>query len=111
MANHIRPDVPLVPNPVNPAEDFADKWYAPKHAHLGLARHFRAWLEAAQRDFALIQSARNPDVLIEHVEMKLGARIQKEGLEDRVGFGAASAPQSSKVYVIKDTPAKPWCSR
>src|SRR5690606_160851 len=27
MSSYINANVPLVPNPVNPAEDFADKWY------------------------------------------------------------------------------------
>jgi hypothetical protein len=29
MHLYVRQTIPRVPNPVNPAEDFADKWYDP----------------------------------------------------------------------------------
>lgn len=51
MANSISSVSPRVPNPVNPAEDFADKWGDPSSRHLKLEENFRLWLRRAQEDF------------------------------------------------------------
>jgi hypothetical protein len=40
MASCVRTTIPRVPNPVNPAEDFADKWRDPRYRHLNLERNF-----------------------------------------------------------------------
>ena len=48
MDKYIQPKVPFVPNPVNPAEDFADKWYSEKHARLKLKENFHRWLFQAK---------------------------------------------------------------
>lgn len=42
---------PYVYNPVNPVEDFGDKWDDPKYSHLNLKENFKNWLKKAQEDF------------------------------------------------------------
>lgn len=42
---------PRVPNPVNSAEDFADKWGMPKYKYLELEKNFFSWLKQARADF------------------------------------------------------------
>ena len=50
MGSYVRNTRPRVPNPVNPVEDFADKWYDAKYEHLNLERKFWLWLEQAQQE-------------------------------------------------------------
>ena len=43
-------------NPVDPREEFTDKWYEPKHAHDHLKEKFRNWLSKAITDFRILES-------------------------------------------------------
>lgn len=51
MEDFINREEPKVPNPVNPEEDFADKWSMEKYEHLNLEKNFHVWLEQIQADF------------------------------------------------------------
>jgi len=57
-----------VPNPVQPEENFADRW----HSHPGRARRFFGWIEAARSDFAAIGEERGVDRILERVARMLG---------------------------------------
>jgi hypothetical protein len=50
MDSYVLPAQPRVPNPVNPSEDFADKWNNPEYAHLKFKVNFRQWLQQARAD-------------------------------------------------------------
>ena len=89
-------------NPVNPAENFADRWHEDGHAR---ARAFFSWVEALQRD--LLNPPTNLDRrrFTEHLGRALG--------------GAAVAPHADiLVPTVRDVaprrrvritnPAKPW---
>lgn len=43
-------------NPVNPAENFADKWISPKYSHLRLKENFKDWVIEANRHFSMLLS-------------------------------------------------------
>jgi len=53
MGNLIHSTRPRVPNPVNPAEDFADKWYTEEGRKKRLEENFHTWLTAAKADLQL----------------------------------------------------------
>lgn len=57
-------------NPVNPKENFADRW----RNHPARAAAFFEWIEAAQADFAAIGQRRGPEVF-EVVSKSLGHRV------------------------------------
>src|SRR5581483_5242004 len=50
---------PRVPNPVNPVEDFADKWGTPEGAGLQLEKNFFVWLEKVKADLRKITQQRD----------------------------------------------------
>jgi hypothetical protein len=108
MGSKVRTSKPRVPNPVNPAEDFADKWGTPQYRHLNLEENFWKWLKQAQSDFALISNSRSVESLTEMVKAKFGITLNHEGLEERLGFGAAAISTTPKHHNITVTPAKPW---
>lgn len=56
LTKAIKPNPPYVPNPVNPEEDFADKWYDTKYCELHLKENFFRWISKAQLDFAILLS-------------------------------------------------------
>ncbi len=63
MRKHINPVKPRVPNPVNPEEDFADRWAMEEGKKLNLEGHFNKWLDAVERDFGALESSSDPVAL------------------------------------------------
>ena len=103
----MRTTKPRVPNPVNPVEDFADKWADPKYKHLNIEQNFWDWLEQAQNDFKAIWSARDVDLIAEHANEKFAAQINKDRLRDSVGLASATI-STPKVRKLTEAPARPW---
>ncbi|MGC3957002.1 MAG: nucleotidyltransferase [Verrucomicrobiota bacterium] len=110
MGNFVNQQKPRVPNPVNPSEDFADKWYDPKYAHLHLEQSFYWWLQQAQEDFAKISQSRDADFIAEQVREKFASTIDASSLRDKLGLGAATIITTPKSHNI-EAPAKPWMRR
>lgn len=103
MGKFVRATRPRVPNPVNPEEDFADRWYDPKKAHLKLEENFWRWLNKARSDFASL-SATDDAVLFEQtatagfaakLPKRLGKIRQKADLLKKVGLIGAGARTSA----------------
>jgi len=90
MGTLVNPTSPRVPNPVNPAEDFADKWSDPAPRHRNLEAKFRRWLRQAQIDFDAIGKERKPELIVEMVKSKLGALLNVKYLSTKVGIGPTS---------------------
>ena len=98
---------PKVPNPVNPNEDFADKWDKPENAHLHLQKNFDQWLNAARRDFKNLDSINTEVDLQKFVEGKFGLRIPQNEIKKITPlFG--SSYELPRVEIISQ-PARPWC--
>ena len=83
----INPTTPRVPNPVNPAEDFADRWSDPAFRHHNLEAKFRRWLRQAQQDFDAIGKERKPELIVEAARDKLGAALNAKDLSSKLGIG------------------------
>lgn len=80
MASFVNSSIPRVPNPVNPQEDFADKWALDPR----LERNFWCWLDQVKRDFAILAQDSDIKLLTETVHRRFGAdfdepRIKKLG--------------------------------
>lgn len=107
MDSYITNSIPRIPNPVNPAEDFSDKWYSPDHKHLNLEDNFHRWLIHAQADFAILQNDANVNCILEASSKKLNVALDKEFVEKSLGTIAStiSAPQ-----IITSSSARPWLS-
>jgi len=81
---------PRVPNPVNPAEDFADRWSDPASQKHDLEAKFWKWLRQAQTDFDAIGNERKPELIVEAAESKLGATLNAKDLGAKLGLGPTS---------------------
>lgn len=112
MGGYVREQQPRVPNPVNPSEDFADKWYDAEYRHLKLEDNFWNWLKQAKIDFSLLADSRDPAFITEQARIKFGVALNERGLAKRLGVaGVPSVIAMPKVTTIRDTPAKPWRKR
>jgi hypothetical protein len=111
MHLYVQQTIPRVPNPVNPAEDFADKWHDPKYAQHQLEQSFWNWLESARRDFKIVAEARDVTYLDEQVHAKFAASIDKDRLKEKLGLASINVVTRPKVHVVSESPAKPWARR
>lgn len=77
---------PRVPNPVNPSEDFTDKWNTKEGRELRLEENFRNWLTQAQIDFNKMCSSQNADYLTEQSLEKFAIKMDKIELAKKLGL-------------------------
>lgn len=89
-------------NPVNPAENFADRWHEDNHAR---ARAFFAWVEALQKDLLNILSETNPRLLKEHLVRVLGTAAVSKHLNVLIP-PAPDIEAPPRIHI--SSPAKPW---
>ncbi len=107
MGNFVRPTAPRVPNPVNPKEDFADKWGTLEGKRLALEDNFRLWLQQAKADFENLSSARTRQRVASLTTHKYGVNISEERLEQIPGL-SSSAPTIASFKIAESSPPKPW---
>lgn len=98
---------PRIPNPVNPAEDFSDKWHTTEGKKLKLEENFYLWVNQAQRDFELIISFKDAELLSEQCSKTFGINMDKDFLAKSLGLTSASNIVTPKHYDISEKP-KPW---
>jgi hypothetical protein len=108
MGGFINSASPRVPNPVNPAEDFADKWSTRDGRTKKLESNFWAWLAQARADFEVIGSSNDADFISEQAMQKFGSRLNAAGLREKLGTAGPIVVVSPKSTRIVERPAKPW---
>lgn len=107
MDTFVGANVPRIPNPVNPEEDFADRWSMSKYQHLELERNFKTWLAAARADFATLSASDDASFIAKQAIKKLALTLNESKLQ--AALGPISAPQVHvpKQHRISDA-SKPW---
>jgi len=90
MGTLVNPTAPRIPNPINPAEDFADRWNNPALQHHNLEEKFWGWLQQAQIDFNAIKKERKLESIIETAREKLGAMLNEKDLSTKLGISNIS---------------------
>jgi hypothetical protein len=75
MDKYVGNNPPRIPNPVNPAEDFADKWIDPDYAHLDLEGSFRRWLAQARKDFQDLGEIGDAGSVVRQLKDRYGVTI------------------------------------
>ncbi|MFU8861383.1 MAG: nucleotidyltransferase [Cyclonatronaceae bacterium] len=110
MGGLVRPTKPRVPNPVDPDEDFADRWYRHDCLHLRLEENFNAWLLQARTDFQHLTSTTDTEFLCEHIEEKFSLRVNEAELKKQLGISVASVNIiTPKTHTIdRQDSARPW---
>lgn len=108
MGALINTSKPRIPNPVNPVEDFADKWYDDKYKQLNLERNFYDWLNQAQADFREIVKARDSRLLVEQAMDRFAVRLNEEDIRRKLGLSATTVAVAPKHTVIAEEPARLW---
>lgn len=105
MGDYINIAVPWVPNPVNPAEDFADKWYDTNSAKYKLKENFDKWLYQARADFKALCSKENSQLVVESADRGLDVSLNATSVALALGLPAAVITPTKE---IKASYPRPW---
>lgn len=106
-----RSDSDIVLNPVNPAENFADRWKTPEGKRLQLKENFHRWIVQVNADFNYLLSQTDLQELKKRAESSLKVRLDERTAAAALGITAA--PQISSAtprHVSIQSPPKPWGS-
>lgn len=105
MGNYVRPTIPRVPNPVDPEEDFADRWGMQKYKHLKLEEYFWKWLQQAKIDFESICLSENIEFIGKQAQRKFAVTLNANDLSKSLNISVT--PSQPRVQIISE-PARPW---
>ncbi len=103
MGACINDTAPWVPNPINNAEDFADKWDMPKYHDDHLRDNFLLWLKQAKDDFHRLLHTPNRDEIIALSEDTMKLSLSREVIKQ---FDSGTTIRETPSYKIT-TPPKP----
>lgn len=107
----VNPDAPRIPNPVDPNEDFADRWAMPDCRHLKLEENFWNWVKQVKADFDVLNRSDDVTFISEQTKRRFSVIVPSEELSKRLGLNHSFAvPATPKVHVISEAPA-PWARR
>jgi len=108
MRRLINTTSPRVPNPVNPAEDFADRWSDTISLHLNMEKKFLLWLQQARLDFDVIGREHKPEPIVTAARDKLGVSLNAKDLCTKLeNCSAAGLLKPAVVPVALNFPDKP----
>ena len=94
-------------NPVNPNENFADRWARPDCAPLQLKKNFHDWVRQAQREFADVMSLAPSHRLVEIAQDALAVKLPNETVR-RLGIGSTILAPTARAVASIGTPPRPW---
>jgi hypothetical protein len=109
MDRYILSTIPRVPNPVNPNEDFADKWHQPKYAPLNLEGNFHSWLKQARADFQNTEKLNTEELIQKFAVQKFGLRIPQDEIAKILPLLPSKPADYQNIQIITEKPARPWC--
>ena len=98
----------VVSNPVNPEENFADRWTMPQYEDLHLRENFTAWVTQVCTDFASLFSSADTNFIAECATKKFSVRPMASELGALLGLSIVSAIHSAKTHGIPEKAARPW---
>lgn len=108
MSGLVNKTSPRVPNPVDPEEDFADRWAMLKYKNLNLEQNFWHWLRQAQNDFEHITSTTDTQFITEQVDQKFSLKLNRAELAKQLGVSTASVNIITPKAQSITGSAKPW---
>lgn len=104
MPSFIRSDRPRVPNPADPAEDYADKWSKDPR----LEKSFWEWYYAVQSDIARLPELIAGMSLRSNVEQLFDVAMTQDELRAFQPMSRAPAIVKPAPAVVISSAAKPW---
>lgn len=96
----------VIANPVNPAENFADRWTRADCLHLHLKANFHRWISQAALDFGRLLDGSDAGKALASAERALGVSLP-DAAKRSLGI-AAAAPAIVRTVELRGEPTRPW---
>lgn len=109
MKKLVNSQAPRIPNPVDPQEDFADRWGMAKYKHLKLEEYFWTWLKQAKSDFSIIESSTDSAFIAKQANAKFRVNLDEKALRNGLGVSSIKKVSSPKKHIVKEG-NKPWAA-
>jgi hypothetical protein len=106
MPEYINKSIPRVPNPVNPNEDFTDRWDMPEGEKLDLEGNFKNWLMQAKVDFNNLLKTNSYETASLILNNKFSIKVDKQLLSGKYNYKQEN--QKAFARVLPTNPPKPW---
>lgn len=106
MPKFIRKSAPFVPNPVNPEEDFADKWTTKP----GRRKHYDRWYAQLVHDLEQLGAPMTADEITEEFDGKFGVPLPRDKAKALATKLAVPASAAAPSLLIASKP-RPWGER
>ena len=107
MPSLVRPEAPRVPNPLNPKEDFADRWQKDPR----LEKSFRLWVARAKADLDAMGGGLDELAMADLLGKEFGIKLSDDLRKSLVGAGwsagGGSVVTAAPAIHIHEA-AKPW---
>lgn len=108
LKNFAESNTDIVLNPVNPAENFADKWTNPKYAKYSLKTNFQRWAFEVNRHFNNLLMTDDVQKIAEVTKDRFAFNRGANEWADQLGLPIAASILSITPKNIETVQAKPW---
>ncbi|MCA6925982.1 nucleotidyltransferase domain-containing protein [Pectobacterium versatile] len=108
LKEFIKSDSNEVLNPVNPNENFADRWSMPAYKNLELKKNFHNWVNQVNRDFEFLLGSNELEMISESLAKNLSISLESQKLASLLSIPFASEAIASQPKVVSEPVSKPW---
>lgn len=98
----------MVLNPVNPAENFADRWNTAEGRRHQLKENFNRWIVQVTADFQSVLDQNDPRELVKRAQSGWKVRLDEQKVANVLGAGAGYVSSAAPRRVQIQSPPKPW---
>jgi len=106
LRSFIGSNVHVLRNPVDPNENFADRWDDPRYADLQLKQNFHNWVTQLGKDIDFIKAAQSEQETMSRVRVKFGVELSE--LLPFEGLGGTDEPYAALPTTFVTAPPRPW---
>lgn len=99
----------VVPNPVNPEENFADRWKSAEGRRLRLKENFHAWILGVRSDAEHFLNQRDARRAVEHARTGWKVRLDERTVASAAGMTGSSVIAPRRIHI--ESAPRPWTSR
>ena len=99
----------IIANPINPKENFADRWARHDCAHLELKKNFHEWVVEVNRHFSEIKTSQDAQRLLEIASDHLRVKPSEEKVRRLLGvLSGSTGGTPARRVTAGAAPASPW---
>lgn len=109
LNNFANSNADQVLNPVNPSENFADKWTNPKYSKYNLKTNFHRWAFEVNRHFNMLLATDDVQKIVEVAKDRFAFNRSASEWATQLGLSIAPSIFTAAPKNIETVQAKPWC--